>query len=69
MLARNSLLARLAGFGRLLGLQQRRLRSLALGDVQEGDHRSHDLALLADGIGPVFHREARAVGAPENFLV
>ena len=58
-----------ARFGRLLGLPQSRLRPLAFGNVQEGDHRADDLSFLADGVSPVFHWKTRAIGAPEDFRV
>ena len=46
MLARNSLLARLAGFGRLLGAGQRLLGELARGAVAV-DREEPDLAAVA----------------------
>jgi hypothetical protein len=69
MLARNSLLARLAASAASLASSQSRLRPLALGDVEERDDRADGLALLADRVGPVFHRKTRAIRAPENFLI
>jgi len=52
-----------------LAVPQRPLHALAFADIQEIDHRSHQLAVAVNGVRPVLHREAAAVLAPVHLAV
>ncbi len=55
--------------GRLFRDDQLLLRLLSLGDVEEGDHRPHDLAVAVLRVGPVLRLEGAAVLSPEHLIV